>query len=105
MSKNKEQQHSQQITTPSYLLTAKENVFIIRSLSFIFALLFSVIILFNPHFVAVDSQSIQHGLLSLQMLAICCAFIHGIGFSAENTYFRVLISPFWHWPVMFSLLL
>ena len=89
----------------SYLFIAQENVFIVRLISFMLALVFSVIILFNPHFIAVDSQNIQHGLLSLQMLAICSAFIHGIGFSAENTYFRVLISPFWHWPVMFSLLL
>ncbi len=88
----------------SYLFIAQENAFIVRLGSFLLALVFSVIILFNPHFVAVDSQSIQHGLLSLQMLAICCAFIHGIGFSAENIYFRVLISPFWHWPVMLSLL-
>jgi len=88
----------------NYLFFAQENAFIVRLGSFLLALVFSVIILFNPHFIAIDSQSIQHGLLSLQMLAICCAFIHGIGFSAENTYFRVLISPFWHWPVMLSLL-
>jgi len=91
--------------TKNYLITAKENLFIVRMLSFIMAVIFSLIIFFNPHFIASTSEAIKHGLLSLQMLAICAAFLHGIGFSGENLYFRILLSPFWHWPVMLTLCL
>ena len=88
-----------------YLLSAKENSTTVRVFSFLLALIFSVIILFNPHFIASTSEAIQHGILSVQMLAISCGFIHGIGFSAKKVYFKLFLSPFIHWPIMLSLLI
>jgi len=73
-----------QKTTTDYLFSSKENLFITRLISFLMAVTFSLLILFNPHFIASSPEVIQHGLLSFQMLAICAAFIHRIGFSAKN---------------------
>jgi predicted membrane protein len=76
----------------------------VRVFSLILASVFSVIIFVNPHVVAESQATLQHSILSVQLLAICSAFVHGIGFSAQRWYFKILLSPWVHWPVMFSLL-
>jgi len=86
------------------LLSDKENLVFIRGFSLLMAILFSLLILFYPHVVTSTDKAVQHGLLSLQMFSICCAYIHGIGFSANRWYFRILLSPIFHWPVMLSVL-
>jgi len=97
------------MTKPSvnanFLLHKSENFALTRVCSLLLAVVFSGLILFNPHLITNDPSNIKHGLLSLQMIAICCAFVHGIGFSAGVIYFKLLLSPFWHWPMMLSLLL
>lgn len=95
---------SKKKVSQTYWLTTIENHALVRAFSFLLALIFSVLLLVNPHIIAKTPETIQHGILSIQMLAICCAFIHGIGFSAETFYFKLLLSPYFHWPVMFSIL-
>ncbi len=104
MSEDENMINSKENDTCDHLLTSKENVALTRAVSFLLAIIFSVIILLNPHFISSTSEGIKHGLLSFQMLAICAAFVHGIGFKAENIYFRIFLSPFFHWPVLLSLL-
>jgi predicted membrane protein len=88
----------------NFLFTAYENLAIVRAFSLLFAVGFSLILFINPHIIASESVHIAHGLLSLQMIAICCAFVHGIGFSAVQLWGRLLISPCWHWPIMLTIL-
>jgi len=89
----------------NFLLHKAENFTATRRLSLLLAVCFSGLILFNPHFITNDAKLINHGLLSLQMIAICCAFVHGMGFSASKVYIKLVLNPIWHWPMMLSLLL
>mgnify|MGYP001331355547 CR=1 FL=1 len=71
-----------------------------RALSLLAALLLSGMLLVMPHLVAVETREIDHGLLSLALLGICCGFIHGVGFVPLNRGWRWLFGPWVAWPLM-----
>jgi predicted membrane protein len=87
------------------LFSTIENLALIRGFSLLMAAVFSLLILIYPHIVTSQEKNVQHGLLTLQMIGICSAFFHGMGFSAHRWYFRLLISPIFHWPIMLSVIL
>ncbi|MGR6875146.1 cyd operon YbgE family protein [Pseudomonas sp. HK3] len=70
-----------------------------RLLSFIFAIGLSVFILLFPQHIARDLTELDHGILSLVMLAMCGCFVHGIGFQPYNIVAKILFSPVLCWPV------
>jgi cyd operon protein YbgE len=70
-----------------------------RLLSFIFAIGLSVFILLFPQHIARDLTELDHGILSLVMLAMCGCFVHGIGFQPYNIVAKTLFSPVFCWPV------
>lgn len=71
-----------------------------RLLSFVFAICLSVFILLLPQHIARDLTELDHGLLSLVMLAMCGCFVHGIGFRPYNIWAKTLFSPILCWPVV-----
>jgi predicted membrane protein len=84
--------------------STKENLALIRGFSLLMAAIFSLLILIYPHIVTSQEKNVHHGLLTLQMIGICCAFFHGMGFSAYRWYFRLLLSPLFHWPIMLTVI-
>ena len=59
----------------------------------------SVFILLFPQHIARDLTELDHGLLSLVMLAMCGCFVHGIGFTPYNMVAKVMFSPLLCWPI------
>ena len=70
-----------------------------RVFSFIIAIALSVFVLLLPQHIARDLTELDHGLLSLVMLAMCGCFVHGIGFKPYNMVAKVMFSPILCWPV------
>lgn len=71
-----------------------------RVLSFIVGIGLSVFILLFPQHIARDLTDLDHGFLSLVMLAMCGCFVHGIGFQPYNIWAKLLFSPVLCWPVV-----
>lgn len=71
-----------------------------RLLSFILAVVLSVLILVWPHAVAVSLTEIRHGLLSLLMWGMAAGFVHGVGYVPVHRIWRVLLGPMLGWPIM-----
>lgn len=70
-----------------------------RLLSFLLAIALSVFILLFPQHIARDLTQLDHGLLSLVMLAMCGCFVHGIGFRPYNLVAKIAFSPVLCWPM------
>jgi cyd operon protein YbgE len=71
-----------------------------RTGSFILATGLSVQILLFPMFYTDISGKPDHGLLTLFLLGICIAYIHGVGFNPKPIGLAVLISPLISWPIL-----
>jgi len=83
------------------MLTRIANAFnhpLSRGFSFVLGVGLSVFILLFPQHVARDLTDLDHGLLSLVMLAMCGCFVHGIGFQPYNIWAKVIFSPIVCWP-------
>lgn len=70
-----------------------------RSFSFLIAIGLSMFILLFPQHIARDLTELDHGLLSLVMLAMCGCFVHGVGFQPYNRMAKFMFSPIICWPV------
>ena len=70
-----------------------------RVLSFVIGIGLSVFILLFPQHIARDLTELDHGLLSLVMLAMCGCFVHGVGFKPYNVVAKIMFSPILCWPV------
>lgn len=70
-----------------------------RVFSFFIGIALSVFILLFPQHIARDLTELDHGLLSLVMLAMCGCFVHGIGFTPYNMVAKVMFSPLLCWPI------
>jgi len=79
-------------------LTNALNHQLMRGLSFVLGVGLSIFILLFPQHVARDLTELDHGLLSLVMLAMCGCFVHGIGFVPYNIWAKVMFSPIVCWP-------
>lgn len=70
-----------------------------RMLSFFMAIFLSIFILIFPQHIARDLNQLDHGLLSLLMLAMCGCFVHGIGFRPYNRVAKIAFTPMLCWPL------
>ncbi len=78
------------------------NFIIARIISMILALFLSVVLTVNPGHIAQSIDQLDHGYLSLLMLALSAAFIHGIGFNPIFWLWKILFSPYFSWVILFS---
>ena len=75
---------------------------ITRLVSMTLALFLSVVLVVNPGHIAQSSAQLDHGYLSLLMLALSAAFIHGIGFNPIFWLWKILFSPYFSWAILFG---
>ncbi len=55
-------------------------------------------LLFLPAARGGELNGMQHGAMTLVLLAICALFVHGSGFRFVRTWLRRLFSPWLLWP-------
>ncbi len=72
-----------------------------RTISFLLAMVLSGLVLFIPHALTNQDNTVNHWLLMILMVGIMIGFIHGIGFRAKSTLIGYIISPLLGWPLMF----
>ena len=70
-----------------------------RAISLLFAFSLSMVILVLPHVVAKTTEELDHGTLTLAMLAMSGSFVHGMGFIPKGLIWRLLFSPIASWPI------
>ncbi|HEC73365.1 MAG TPA: cytochrome bd biosynthesis protein [Methylophaga aminisulfidivorans] len=71
-----------------------------RLISLMLALGLSIAILILPNTLLADSGKADHNLLMVLLTGVCIGFIHGMGFSPQNTIWRYILSPIIAWPIM-----
>ncbi|WP_245597634.1 cyd operon YbgE family protein [Psychromonas aquimarina] len=72
-----------------------------RWVSTLLALLLSGLLLLNPNHIADSTAALENGYLSVLMMALTAAFVHGLGFEPRLWLWRVIFSPYLAWPVLF----
>jgi predicted membrane protein len=60
----------------------------------------SLIGLVFPFLLGMRATGLNQSLLTVMMLGICAAFVHGFGFTPGNVWARRAVSPAVTWPVM-----
>lgn len=70
-----------------------------RTISFLLAMALSGLVLFIPHALTNQDNTVNHWLLMILLVGIMIGFIHGIGFRAKSLL-GVIISPVTCWPIM-----
>ena len=73
-----------------------------RLFSIVLALLLSALLLINPNHIAHSSAQLDHGYLTLMMIALSGAFIHGIGFNPIFWLWKIVFSPYLSWTVLLT---
>ena len=73
-----------------------------RFISILLALLLSGLLLVNPNHIADSTASLDHGYLTILMIALSAAFVHGIGFEPRFCLWRVIFSPYFAWFILFT---
>lgn len=71
-----------------------------RLFSMLLALSLSALLLVNPNHIADSTAALDHGYLTLLMLALSGAFIHGIGFKPIFFLWRMLFSVYFSWTIL-----
>jgi predicted membrane protein len=71
-----------------------------RTISFLLAMALSGLVLFIPHALTNQDNTVNHWLLMILMVGIMIGFIHGIGFRAKSALIGCIISPLLGWPLM-----
>jgi cyd operon protein YbgE len=71
-----------------------------RVISFCLAVFLSTEILLFPQLFTDETGQPNHGILSLLLIGISAAFVHGIGFRPKPIALALLFSPLFCWPVM-----
>lgn len=69
-----------------------------RALSLCLGLASALFILVGPQYIARGIEELEHGRLSLLMVAMCLLFVHGVGFRFRSLVMQWLISPLVLWP-------
>ena len=75
---------------------------ITRFVSITLALAISGLLLVNPNHIADSAATLDHGYLTVLMMALSAAFVHGIGFNPIFWVWKIIFSPYFSWPVMFT---
>lgn len=60
----------------------------------------SCLILFIPHALTTQDNTVNHSLLMVLMFGIMIGFIHGVGFKAQSVFIGYMLSPLLAWPLM-----
>jgi cyd operon protein YbgE len=66
------------------------------------ALILSGLLLINPGQIADSTAQLKHGYLSLLMLALSGAFIHGVGFNPRFWLWKIIFSPYLSWTILIT---
>lgn len=93
------------ISTLSYYIDILHRPFqwlITRVFSLLLALFLSGLLLIYPNHIATSSTQLDHGYLTMLMLALSAAFIHGIGFYPRYWLWKILFSPYFSWGVLLT---
>lgn len=75
---------------------------ITRIVSIILGLGLSGLLLINPSHIADSAATLDHGYLTLLMMALSAVFVHGLGFYPIFWLWKLLFSPYFSWPVLFT---
>jgi predicted membrane protein len=81
-------------------LFAKMDVKWMRRISLLLALLTATLITAWPKVLIGDAGHVDHGYLSLLLLANSACFIHGLGYTPTTRLWRYLFTPLFGWPMM-----
>jgi len=73
-----------------------------RFFSMALALLLSGLLLVNPTHIAQSSAQLEHGYLTLLMVALSGAFVHGIGFKPIFWLWKIVFSPYLSWAILLT---
>lgn len=73
-----------------------------RLFSMALALLLSGLLLINPNHIAESSAQLDHGYLTVLMIALSGAFVHGIGFKPIFGLWKVVFSPYLSWSILLT---
>jgi len=76
-----------------------------RFISIVLALLLSALLLVNPNHIADSTAALDHGYLTVLMLALSGAFVHGIGFEPRFWLWRIIFSPYFVWLILFTFII
>lgn len=71
-----------------------------RLFSMLLALGLSVILLINPNHIAESSAQLDHGYLTILMIALSAVFVHGSGFKPRFWLWKVVFSPYLSWAIL-----
>jgi len=73
-----------------------------RFVSILLGLGLSGLLLVNPNHIADSAATLDHGCLTLLMMALSASFVHGLGFYPIFWAWKLLFSPYFSWPVLFT---
>ena len=73
-----------------------------RFFSMLLALVLSGLLLINPSHIADSTAQLDHGYLTLLMIALSGAFIHGIGFNPIFWLWKIVFSAYLSWTVLLT---
>lgn len=73
-----------------------------RFISIVLALLLSALLLVNPNHIADSTSALDHGYLTVLMVALSAAFVHGIGFDPRFWLWKIIFSPYFAWVILFT---
>lgn len=76
-----------------------------RLISILSALLLSALLLINPNHIADNAAQLDHGYLTILMIALSGAFVHGIGFNPIFWLWKIVFSPYFSWTVLLAFVL
>lgn len=71
-----------------------------RAISLVLALPTSAVLLVAPFLLAQHLSDADHGMLSLMMIGLTGALVHGLGYIPRAWVWRVLFSPAVAWPLV-----
>lgn len=71
-----------------------------RAISLVLALPTSAVLLVAPFLLAQHLSDADHGLLSLMMIGLTGALVHGMGYVPRMAALRILFSPAVAWPLV-----
>jgi predicted membrane protein len=72
----------------------------LRTASFAAALAASLALMLFPFLLRGVPETRLHAALPVMLLGVAGAFVHGVGFSPDNTLLRVLFGPACAWTLM-----
>lgn len=73
---------------------------ILRAISLIAAVAIVAVVVLYPRLIAEDSAGVPHGALTVLLLGMSCAWVHGFGFIPDHRLLKSIFSPIVAWPLI-----